>query len=223
MSKTNKVILLTGFEPFGGDTFNPSEAIARQLDNRRFDGFTVQSYILPVATDIASSRLTEIVEALQPAALVSLGLAAGRDGISLERVAVNLRDWVEPDNTGQNVADQPVIVDGPAAYFATLPLRTIKAGLDSAEINAHLSATAGLFLCNQIMYWGLHLAATRYPTMLSGFIHLPATPELAATRTKPIPSLPLEVQQQAVEQAIMAVAHHHLPKFPNSVGLALFP
>lgn len=205
MSKT--VILVTGFEPFGGDDFNPSEAIAQQLDGKNFDGFVVQSRILPVNTDTAPLRLTEFLEETQPVALVSLGLAAGREGISLERIAVNLRDWVEPDNNNQNVTDQPVIAAGPTAYFATLPLRTIKSGLDAAEIPAHLSTTAGLFLCNQIMYWGLHLAATRYSNMLSGFIHLPATPELAAVRTKPIFSLPIETQQRGVEQALIAIAH----------------
>lgn len=203
---SNKIILVTGFEPFGSDDFNPSEAIAKQLDGKNFNGFTVLSRVLPVDTNTAPLRLAEVLEEVQPAALVSLGLAAGREGISLERIAVNLRDWVEPDNNGQNISDQPVIADGPAAYFATLPLRTIKAGTDAAEIPAHLSTTAGLFLCNQIMYWGLHLAATRYPDMLSGFIHLPATPELSASRTKPIFSMELEIQQHGVEQALIAIA-----------------
>ena len=205
MNKSNKIVL-TGFEPFNSDNYNPSQAVAEALDQTKIRGFKVKSYLLPVNTNTAPSQLAEILAAEQPAALVSLGLAWGREGISLERVAINLKDWGEPDNAGQVKIDEPIDPAGPTAYLATLPLRLIKANLNRENISANLSSTAGLYLCNQIMYCGLWLAATQYQSMLSGFIHLPATPEMALVIGRAIPpTLALNVQVQAIEIALNSI------------------
>ncbi len=194
---------MTGFEPFGGYIQNPSEQIARQLDGSEVGDYVVKSFVLPVDTDIAPLRLAQIVQEYRPAALVLLGLAFGREGISLERIAVNLKDWQIQDNAGNLKTDEPIDVRGPTAYLATLPIRQIKAALDAAQIPAHISNTAGLYLCNQVMYGGLHLAATQTLEMRCGFIHLPATPELTQTTGKPdAPALSLEIQKRAVQIAL---------------------
>jgi len=199
----SKTIIVTGFEPFGGYDYNPSEQIAIQLDGSQVGNFVVKSLVLPVDTNIVPRRLAQIVTEYQPVALVLLGLAFGRDGISLERIAVNLKDWQFQDNAGNLKTDEPIDVTGPTAYLATLPIRQIKAALDVAHIPAHISNTAGLYLCNQVMYSGLHLAATQALEMLCGFIHLPATPELTQATGKPAaPALLLETQKQAVQIAL---------------------
>lgn len=203
MTKINKTIVVTGFEPFGKNSYNPSEEIARSLHGSSTGGYRVAGYVLPVDTAIAPRHLAEIIEFEQPAALVSLGLAFGRPCLSLERVALNLKDWGEPDNAGQVKTDEPVDLNGPVAYLATLPLRQIKVSLDTAQIPSQVSNTAGLYLCNQIMYCGLHLAASSNLLMLSGFIHLPATPAMVvASGNLATPTMSLDLQLQAIRLAV---------------------
>ena len=203
----SKTIIVTGFEPFGGYTLNPSEQIARQLDDSAVGDFVVKSFVLPVNTDTAPVYLAQIIEDYRPAALILLGLAFGREGISLERVAVNLKDWQTQDNAGNLKTDEPIDVTGPTAYLATLPIRQIKAALDAAHIPAHISNTAGLYLCNQVMYSALHLAATQALGLRCGFIHLPATPELVQAAGKlNAPALSLETQKLAVQIALRTLS-----------------
>ncbi len=199
-------ILVTGFEPFGGSTINPSEQVVRLLQDILFSNIELVIKVLPVERIRAGQVLIEAVEETQPQAVVSLGEASGRAVISVERIAVNLMDYRIPDNQGNKVADLPVVVGGPAAYFATLPVRKIFERVTLAGVPAELSLSAGSFLCNQVMYEALHYTAEQGRSIKAGFIHLPSLPEQALRSAKPIPSMGIETALKGVIAALQAVA-----------------
>ncbi|MBE6942568.1 MAG: pyroglutamyl-peptidase I [Ruminococcaceae bacterium] len=175
-------ILVTGFEPFNGQTVNPSEQIVHRLTAP--EGATLVKAILPVEFKKAAAQLQELIEVHQPDILLSIGQAGGRPEISVERVAINI-DSVKssdgskllPDNAGHMPVDTPIEAEGAAAYFATLPLWKIVEAIQEKSIPAAISNTAGTYLCNHVMYVGLHQAATQYPQLKAGFIHVPFLPE----------------------------------------------
>ncbi len=163
-------ILVTGFEPFGGRDRNPSREAALALDGLTLGDASIVAKVLPVDTHGAPRQLDAAIAALQPDAIVCLGEAARRTKISIERVAVNLLDFPIPDNTGQQPIDEKIVIDGPTAYFATLPVRALRDRLVD-EVPVELSMSAGTYLCNQVMYHALHTQArTGVP---AGFVHLP--------------------------------------------------
>jgi pyroglutamyl-peptidase len=134
-------ILLAGFEPFDGDTVNPSGEVAKQLDGRVIGDCVVRSVILPVQHEAARAVMAPLLGAPGTVAVVHLGLAGGRARISLERVAVNAMDYSRPDAHGQLLRDVACVEGGPAAYFSTLPLREILAALTAEGIPATISPT----------------------------------------------------------------------------------
>ncbi|MFN8482744.1 MAG: pyroglutamyl-peptidase I [Anaerolineae bacterium] len=163
-------ILVTGFEPFGGRSRNPSREAALDLDGVTLAGARVAARILPVDTLRAPALLDAAIAELRPDAVVCLGEAASRTRLSIERVAVNLLDFPMPDNAGYQPTDQAIVAGGPAAYFATLPVRWLREVV-ADEAPVELSLSAGTYLCNQIMYHVLYTqAGTGVP---AGFIHLP--------------------------------------------------
>ena len=179
MNKTLPRILLTGFDPFGGEMINPSWEAVRALHGRRVGGHLVVARQLPTAF-VASLRLLKAaMRELKPAIVLGVGQAGGRTQLSLERVAINLQDARIPDNTGAQPIDEPVIAGAPAAYFSTLPLKAMLAGLHDAGVPAGISHSAGTYVCNHIAYAMLHLAATRRGVR-AGFIHIPYLPAQAA-------------------------------------------
>ena len=191
--------LVTAFEPFGGETINPTMRILERLEPP--PGIDLARLVLPVVFGESLRLLERALETFQPDIVLGLGQAGGRALVSLERVALNLNDARIPDNLGQQPIDTPVIKGAPAAYFSTLPLkRTLKALLD-AGIPAHVSQSAGTFVCNHVMYGLLHTLASSYPQTRGGFVHVPFLPEQAARRStsSPAPSLGLELLVQAVE------------------------
>lgn len=176
----SRVVLITGFEPFGGHAINPSLEVAKQLDGLEVEGHRVAGRILPVAIASLRERLESLVSEVDPGVVVSLGLASGESVIRLERVGLNLADFTRADNEGVVRRDEPVTADGPAARMATLPLRAIADTLLQAGIPARLSTTAGTYLCNAALYTLLGTAAARRGVPC-GFVHLPYLPEQAAT------------------------------------------
>lgn len=197
----DRPVLVTGFEPFGGAVTNPSAALAKAFDGRRIAGYGVVGAVLPCTFSGALPAMHTLVERLDPIVVIALGLAGGRAAIALERVAVNLVDASIPDNAGSRLVDVPVDPAGPTAHFATLPLRAIVTRLRGAGIPAELSMTAGTYVCNYVFY-GLMQALARRDGARGGFIHVPHTPDEAATFATPMPSLDLELQDQAIEIAI---------------------
>lgn len=195
------MILVTGFEPFAGDTVNPSQLVAERLDGRTIGGRPVTSVVLPVSAARAPGALAAAIERHRPRLVVSFGLAGGRAAVNLERVGINVVDARIADNDGQQAVDTPILAGGPAAYLATLPLRSILAEWQSEGIPGELSNSAGAFICNQVLYWSLHLAATGSGHR-GGFVHLPYLPEQASLQPQPVASLGLELMLRAAEIAI---------------------
>ena len=187
--------LVTAFEPFGGETINPTMRVLEHLSPP--PGVQLERLVLPVVFGESLRLLEQALEMFKPDVVLGLGQAGGRALVSLERVALNLNDARIPDNAGQQPIDTPVIKGAAAAYFSTLPLkRTLKALLD-AGIPAHVSQSAGTFVCNHVMYGLLHVLEQSYPQTRGGFVHVPFLPEQAARHSAP--SLGLELLVQAVE------------------------
>jgi len=192
-------ILLTGFDPFDGDTVNPSGEVAKRLDGQMIGGCAVRTVILPVQHEAARAVVAPLLEAPGLVAVVHLGLAGGRARISLERVAVNVMDYSRPDAHGQVLCDVPCVEDGPAAHFSTLPLREMLAVLTADGIPAYVSNTAGTYLCNDISYTTLHALGRRGRSIPAGFIHLPFLPSMVSAHNLEQPSMDLPLMVRAVE------------------------
>ena len=193
-------ILVTGFEPFGGETINPSGQVARALHGRRIGGAAVVGIELPCAFGEAIAVLRDALATHRPQLVLALGQAGGRCELSLERVAINLDDARIADNRGAQPIDEPVQAGGPAAYFTTLPIKTIVAALRQAGYPASVSHSAGTFVCNHAFYGLQHLLAGQIGVR-SGFMHLPYLPEQAA-RHAGAPSLALATMVDGVAAAL---------------------
>ncbi len=207
-------LLVTGFEPFGGDTVNPSELVAAALHGQVVDGGGRRAAIvaqrLPCAFGAAQRVLAGALEEFQPIAVLSLGLAAGRAGLTPERVAINLADARIADNTGAQPCDEPVAAGGPTAYFTTLPVKAMVAAMRATGAPAELSLSAGSFVCNEVFYALMHTLAQRGGAAgcRGGFMHLPLLPAQAAGPAGLRPTVALELQVAAVGAALAAVLAH---------------
>ena len=193
-------VLLTGFEPFGGDALNPSWLAAQALHGRRIAGHQVVAAQLPTVFGASLERLDALLHQHRPVLVVCLGLAAGRAALSLERVAINVQDARMPDNAGAEPVDAPVVPGGPAAYFSTLPIKAMRAAAQAAGVSAEVSQTAGTFVCNHVFYGLMHRLATE-PALAGargGFVHVPLLPEQGT------PGLALEDQVKGLRAAIAA-------------------
>ncbi|MDT8858801.1 pyroglutamyl-peptidase I [Alkalihalobacillus sp. MEB130] len=196
-------VLLTGFEPFLGHYINPTEEIVKELDGQQINNKQIIGRILPVAFSQSATQLIAHFEEEKPDAVIMLGLAAGRNRITPERVAINCSDG-DKDNEGRALQDAVIQEDGPAAYFSTLPIRKIVNILNEASIPARISNTAGTYLCNNIMYEMLHYLEQHNLSCPAGFIHIPASHELATTNAQ-LPSMSHAELQRAVELIVSAV------------------
>jgi pyroglutamyl-peptidase len=199
------VILLTGFEPFGGESVNPSWLIASALDSETVAGSTVRAVRLPTEFRTSLHVLRAALRRHGPRLVVSLGQAGGRAELSIERIAINVDDARIPDNADARPIDVPVVRGGPAAYFSTLPVKAIVAGLAARGVPAAVSQTAGTFVCNHVFYGLQHaLAGTR---VRSGFVHVPYLPE-QATAWPGAPSLLLATMVDGLREALRISATH---------------
>ena len=189
-------VLLTGFTPFGGEAMNPSWQAVRTLDGASIEGHRVTALELPTEFDAALPALWRALRATEPRVAIAVGLAGGRDGISLERVAINLIDARIPDNAGAQPVDVPVLRGGAAAFFATLPLKASLLALQQAGIPAHVSQTAGTFVCNQVFYALMHALRRRRNTR-AGFVHVPWSTEQATRHGEP--GMPVDETRRALE------------------------
>jgi pyroglutamyl-peptidase len=194
-------VLVTGFEPFGSDTANPSQEVAKALDGRRVGDAVIRGLILPVQHEDARAAILPALAEPELRAAVLLGLAGGRMRVALERAALNVMDYPEPDNRGDVVRDVPCVPGGPAAYWSTLPLAAILEALAAEGIPAYVSSTAGTFLCNYTLYAALHALAERGRRVPAGFIHLPYLPSMVASHGLDEPSMDLPLMIRAAEIA----------------------
>jgi pyroglutamyl-peptidase len=190
------IVLLAGFAPFGGERVNPSWEVAKRLDGAVIEGAVVRAVRLQVETRAAIQKVTRLIAELRPDVVLGLGQAGGRHAISIERVAVNL--FSRDEAGGKPI--RPVIDGAPAAYFTRLAVKSILDVLQQAEIPAVQSFTAGIFVCNAVMYAILH-ALRHNPAVFAGFIHLPyATGQ--AVHHKGMPSMSLDLMESAVTKAL---------------------
>jgi len=195
-------VLLTGFDPFGGDARNPSWEIARTLQGETIGGHRVESAQLPTAFARAPRVLRAAIRQHRPALVLCIGLASVRNALSLERIAINTIDARIADNDGAQPIDVPVMRGGPAAYFTTLPIKAMHAALASADIPAEISQTAGTFVCNQVFYVLMRsLARMPAPRPRGGFVHVPSMRDPAANNDGG-PGLPLETMVSGLRIAI---------------------
>lgn len=193
-------VLITGFDPFGGEPVNPALEAVMRLPGR-IGGHEIVARALPTAFHRSLGVLSGAVREVRPDVLIAVGQAGGRSEISIERVAINVDDAPMLDNDGQSPTDQPIAPDGPAAYFSTLPIKAMVQALTTAGIPAEVSNTAGTFVCNHVLYGALHLAARERPAMRAGFIHIPFLPEQIA-RHPGQPSMALETVVAGLTLAI---------------------
>ena len=169
---THPRLLLTGFDPFDGATSNPSWDAASALDGCVIGGHRIAARRLPTEFEASLRALRAAIRETGPSLVVCTGLAGGRKELSLERVAINVDDARIADNIGAQPVDARIAARGPAAYFTTLPIKAMLAALEKQGIPAHVSQTAGTFVCNHVFY-GLMHALRRTPGVRGGFIHVP--------------------------------------------------
>lgn len=172
------VVLVTGFDPFGGDAVNPSWQAAQALDGKRIAGHRIVAASVPTVFDQSLHVLRGLLATHRPQLVLCTGQAGGRAALSLERVAINVNDARIADNALAQPVDTPVIAGGPAAYFSSLPIKAMLAALEAAGIRAEVSQTAGTFVCNHLFYGLMHELATHKDLagVRGGLIHVPWLP-----------------------------------------------
>ncbi|MFL0556166.1 pyroglutamyl-peptidase I [Paenibacillus barengoltzii] len=196
-----KKLLLTGFEPFGGEPINPAVEAMRRLQGRVIGSFEIVGLELPTVFGQSTERLLAAVQQHEPAVVIALGQAGGREGISFERIAVNLNDANIADNAGNQPVDELVVPEGPAAYWTTLPVKRMVDRLRNEGIPASISLSAGTFVCNHLFYGLMHHLAVTGKSIRGGFIHVPYLPE-QADRHSGAPSMTLDQLVTGLERAI---------------------
>jgi len=171
--------LVTGFDPFGGDKVNPSSLAVSRL-RKKIGKVSVVTAVLPTSYAKSAKVLRAAIDKAKPDIVLCVGQAGGRTELCLERVGINVQDARIPDNDRKQPIDVPVRADGPAAYFATLPIKACVAEMRKAGLPAVVSNTAGTFVCNHILYSLMDIIETHPRRMRGGFLHIPYVPEQAA-------------------------------------------
>lgn len=197
-----KKILISAFEPFGGEKSNASwEALKRICFPDKCEIHILQ---VPTVFGLAGKTLLKTVHAFRPELVICLGQAAGRSAITPERVAINVRDASIADNAGIKPRDEPVIPDGPAAFFSTLPIKTMAEASVRAGVPASVSNSAGTFVCNDLMYSLLYVLDRDYPDIRGGFVHVPAF--MPNPKDADMPYMPLDDIVRGLEAMLEVLA-----------------
>lgn len=177
---TMKTVLLTGFEPFNGATVNPAWEAVRALDGWQEAAFKVVTRQLPCVFGLSTRLLLDAIEECKPDVVIAVGQAGGRPDITVERIAINIDDAPIPDNDQWQPLDATIVAAGPAAYFATLPIKAMVQAMRARGVAASVSQTAGTFVCNHVFYGLMHF--THELPLIAGFIHVPFLPEQVQDR-----------------------------------------
>lgn len=199
-------VLVTGFEPFGGEQINPSWEVVQRLLADPPPGLSIAGLPLPVERFRAIDLAVEAIERERPDLVLALGQAGGRARLTPERIAVNVDDYRSPDNAGNQPQDEPIRADAPAAYFCTVPLKQMVAAMISAGAPAAVSNSAGTYLCNHVAFGILHYLATARQEIPAGFVHLPYLPEQVADKRGEVASVSLDVMVAGVGAALSRAA-----------------
>lgn len=199
-------VLLTAFDPFGGDTVNPANEAVKLVSNN-VNGVEVVKVEVPTVFHKSIDVVAKAIEEEKPDAVFCIGQAGGRAELTPERVAINIDDARIADNEGNQPIDVKVFEDGEPAYFATLPIKAMVAAIRNAGIPSSVSNTAGTFVCNHLMYGVLYTLAKKYPGVRGGFMHVPFIPEQVIARPN-TPSMALSDIVRGIEAAITAIAEN---------------
>ncbi len=196
-------ILVTGFDPFGKDTINPSIEAVKLLPDI-IQNLEIKKLEIPTMFGESARLVQEAIQKEQPDYILHIGQAGGRSEITPERVAINIDDASLSDNAGNQPIDQPITIDGESAYFSTLPIKAIVQYMRREGIEASISNTAGTFVCNHIMYQTLYFVNKRYPQIKAGFIHIPFIHEQVVARPN-TPSMTLNEIVRGLVAALKAI------------------
>jgi pyroglutamyl-peptidase len=200
-------ILVTGFEPFGGEVINPAWDVVQRLPEQ-LDAIHIEKLCLPTAFKTSRAAIAKAIDQYTPNAVLCLGQAGGRTALSVERVAINLDDAPAiADNAGDRPVDRPIVQRGAAAYFATVPIKAMVAAIRAQGIPAEVSNSAGTFVCNHVMYSVLHHVRRRHGNAIrAGFMHVPFLPQQAVGR--PVASMSADDMLAGTCAALLAIATH---------------
>ena len=197
-------ILVTGFDPFGGESINPALEAVKKL-NKQIGQAEIITLEIPTVFKKSLEKIEEAIQTHNPDVVVSIGQAGGRFGITPERVAINIDDARIEDNEGNQPIDTCIFEDGENAYFTNLPVKTMVTELVRQGIPASLSNTAGTFVCNHVMYGVLYMIHKKYPHMRGGFIHVPYTTQQAAAKAQ-TPSMSIEDITKGLEICLQVIS-----------------
>lgn len=200
-------LLLTAFDPFGGEPVNPAlEAVKLVAD--KIGDVEVAKVEVPTVFGKSIATVAAAIEKEQPDVVLCIGQAGGRYDLTPERVAINLDDARIKDNEGNQPIDTPIFEDGEPAYFSTLPIKAMVAKIRQAGVPASVSNTAGTFVCNHLMYGTLYTLAKKYPGVRGGFMHVPFITSQVVNRATPAPCLGLPEIVKGIEAAIAAIGEN---------------
>lgn len=200
-------ILVTGFDPFGGEPINPAiESVKRLPDN--IAGAEIIKLEIPTVRKKSLEKIEKAINEYNPDVILSIGQAGGRFDISIERVGINLDDFRIPDNEGNQIIDEPVFPDGENSYFVKLPVKSMVQNVQKNNIPASVSYTAGTFVCNHVLYGVMYLIEKKYKGKKSGFIHIPFLPQQVVDK-KNMPSMELDTIVKGLTAAIEAIVKNN--------------
>ena len=198
-------ILITGFDPFGGENVNPAYEAVKLLPDT-IAGAEIIKLEVPTRFHRAGAVLEDAMQRHKPDAVICVGQSGGRAAITPEKVAINLMDGRIPDNAGYQPVDAPIREDGETAYFTSLPVKAMVQRMRDAGIPAAVSYTAGTYVCNYLLYTLLYLIDKKYPNVRGGFIHVPYAMEQVINKPLGTPSMDLRQIARGLETAVEAVA-----------------
>lgn len=199
-------ILVTGFDPFGGEKVNPALEAVKSLPSE-IHGAEIHWVEIPTVFYRSAEVLEAEIVRFQPDAVLCIGQAGGRASLTPERVAINQDDARIPDNQGNQPIDTPIRLDGQAAYFSTLPIKAMVQAIKEEGLPATVSNTAGTFVCNHLMYQALYLADKKFPHMRTGFMHIPYMTEQVINKPNTA-SMNLTDVVRGIEAAIGAIVDY---------------
>lgn len=200
-------ILVTGFDPFGGESINPAWEAVRTIPDT-VKGAAVAKLEIPTVFQKGAAAIVRALEEIQPDAVLSVGQAGGRSALTVEFVGINWADARIPDNEGGRPIGETIHEDGETAYFSTLPVHAMVDRIRRAGLPAHLSYSAGTYVCNEVMYSVAYYIAKHRLPVRSGFLHVPLAPEQTIVKPNGTPSMNVADMTRGIVCALEAIVEH---------------
>lgn len=199
-------VLVTGFDPFGGESINPAWEAVKVIKNE-IAGAEIVTMQIPTVVGKSIEKIHNKMVEINPDIVIAVGQAGGRFGVTPERVAINVTDARIPDNEGNQPIDEPIFADGETAYFSNLPVKAMVQAIKDAGYPASLSNTAGTYICNHVMYGILYYIQKEFPNVRGGFIHVPFAASQVVEKPN-TPSMAIADITASLEAAIRAAVEH---------------